>query len=81
LKRLYRVYYNTYSDEKHREVVRELEARYGAKIVDHPSRILPEFRFVEVYLDRPGAKDEILNIVRRITGSRHVKVDWIDTSK
>lgn len=81
MKRLYRVYYNTYSDEKHEEVKRELESRYGARVVDHPSRLLPEFRFIELVLDKPGLGEEIVNIVKEITGSRHVKVDWIDTSR
>jgi hypothetical protein len=81
LKKLYRVYYTTYSDEAHDRVKRELEARYGAKVVDHPSRLLPEFRFLELHLDKPGLRDEILKTVREITGTRHVKVDWIDTSR
>ncbi|MCE4612795.1 MAG: hypothetical protein F7C07_03050 [Desulfurococcales archaeon] len=81
MKRLYRVYYNTYDDGKHEEVKRELGSRYGVRVLDHPSRLLPEFRFVELFLDKPGLEEEIANIVREITGSKHVKVDWIDTSR
>jgi hypothetical protein len=81
-RRLYRVYYTTYSDEKHRRVVEALKSELGAEVVDHPSRVLPEFRFVEVLKPEPGLEGRIRGIVERVLGEREgeVKVDWIDTS-
>ncbi len=80
VRKLYRVYYTTYFDEKHAEVIKRLKETYG-KVVDHPSKVLPEFRYVEVLVDKEGLEDEIKDIVSSIIGSKNVKVDWIDTSK
>ena len=80
MKKLYRIYYTTYVNEKHIEVLKELRKRYG-NVVDHPSKVLPEFRFVELLVGKEGLGDEIKSLVSSIIGSRNVKVDWIDTSK
>ena len=80
MRRLYRIYYSVFDDNLHREVIRELEQRYGAKVVDHPSRVLPDFRFVELLLDKPGLEKEIEELVRSKLSVSTVKVDWIDTS-
>ncbi len=81
-KKLYRVYYNTYSDEAHRRVIEALKRELGAEVVDHPSRVLPEFRFVEVLKPEPGLEERIRDIVKSVLGDSagEVKVDWIDTS-
>lgn len=80
LKKLYRVYYNTYSDEEHRRVIEELTRRFGVEVIDYPTIVVPEFRFIEVKLEEEGKEEEIRSIVSSITNSR-VKVDWIDTSR
>ena len=80
MRRLYRIYYSVYDDNLHREVVEELKQKYGAQVVDHPSRVLPDFRFVELYLDKPGLEKEIEGLVRSKLSVGSVKVDWIDTS-
>ena len=77
LKKLYRVYYTTYSDEVHRRVIREIEERYGYRIVDHPSRVHPEFRFIEVYTEDEGREEELRDLVRSLVGSMYVRVDRI----
>ncbi len=78
-RRLYRVYYTVFDDGAHENVVKALR-EYG-EVVYHPSRVHPEFRFVEVITDRPGLEDEIAETVKSTAGVMHVKVDWIDTSK
>lgn len=80
MRKLYRVYYTTYDDDAHRKVLEELRKRYG-NVVDKKSRVLQEFRFIEIYIDKEGLGDEIASVVRSIPGVTGVKVDWIDTSK
>lgn len=81
-KKLYRVYYNTYSDTLHLKVVEALKRELGADVVVHNSRVLPEFRFVEVLKPEPGLEDKIKRIVMEVLGEKQgdIKVDWIDTS-
>jgi len=80
MKKLYRVYYTTYDDKLHLEVVARLREKYGT-VVEHPSRVLHEFKFIEVLTDVEGLEDEIKKLVRDIIKSENVKVDWIDTTK
>lgn len=80
MRKLYRVYYTTYDDGVHRRVLEELRKRYG-NVVDKKSRVLQEFRFIEIYIDKEGLSDEIASVVRSVPGVTGVKVDWIDTSK
>ncbi|MEB3788153.1 MAG: hypothetical protein GSR78_05280 [Desulfurococcales archaeon] len=79
MKRLYRVYYNTFDDEIHERVKREIEERIGGRVVDHPSRVHREFRFIEVYTEDKGREDEIRDLVRSLAGTMYVRVDWIET--
>ena len=81
MRKLYRIYYNTFNEELHQKVKEELRKKYNAEIVDHKSRVHPDFRFIELYLDVPGLEEEIRDLVRSIIGSMYVKVDWIDTSR
>ncbi|MEM1927267.1 MAG: hypothetical protein QXS85_00800 [Acidilobaceae archaeon] len=78
-KKLYRVYYTTYSDELHDKVKKTLASKLGVEIIDYPSRVNPEFRFLEVLLSEPGRGDEIAEVVNTILGCKQAKVDWIDT--
>jgi len=81
VRKLYRVYYNTYSDELHRRVVEELSRRFGVRVIDYGSRVAVGFRFLEVFLEEPGVEEEIRSIVSSIIGDVRVKVDWIDTGR
>jgi hypothetical protein len=81
VRKLYRVYYNTYSDELHRRVVEELSRRFGVRVIDRSSRVAVGFRFLEVFLDKPGFEEEIRSIVSSVIGDVRVKVDWIDTGR
>lgn len=80
-RRLYRIYYTVYDDNAHRRVVEELKSEFKVEVVDHPSRVLPEFRFLELLLSEPGREDDIRRVVERVIGGGSVKVDWIDTSR
>ncbi len=79
MRRLYRVYYSVFDDEVHKEVIEEIKKTFNTEVVDHPSKVHPDFRFIEVFLEEPGHEEEIAGIVRVKIGSPHVKVDWIDT--
>ncbi len=81
MKRLYRVYYNTFDDSLHEKVKESLREKYKAEIVDHKSIVHPDFRYIELLLETPGLEEEIRDHVRALIGSMYVKVDWIDTSK
>ena len=81
MKQLYRIYYSVFDSSKHELVLKTLSERYNARVVDHPSRVHPDFHFVELYLDRPGLEEEIQDLVRTLLGVLHVKVDWIDTTR
>jgi uncharacterized protein YlxP (DUF503 family) len=81
VRKLYRVYYNTYSDELHRRVVEELSRRFGVRVIDYGSRVAVGFRFLEVFLEEPGVVEEIRSIVSSVVGDVRVKVDWIDTGR
>lgn len=81
MKRLYRIYYNTFDEEAHARVKMELREKYGAEIVEHESRLHPDFRYIELLLETPGLEEEIRDLVRGLIGSMYVKVDWIDTTK
>ncbi len=80
MKKLYRIYYTTYFDERHKDVIKKLKECYG-EVIDHPSKVLPEFRFIELIVDKKGLENDIKNLVSSIIESKNVKVDWIDTSK
>ncbi|MEM2421469.1 MAG: hypothetical protein QW637_06870, partial [Acidilobaceae archaeon] len=69
-----------YIIEEHRRVIEELTRRFGVEVIDYPTIVVPEFRFIEVKLEEEGKEEEIRSIVSSITNSR-VKVDWIDTSR
>ncbi|MFZ8794606.1 MAG: hypothetical protein ACO2O2_12095 [Acidilobaceae archaeon] len=81
MRKLYRVYYNTYSDELHRRVVEELSRRFGVRVIDYGSRVAVGFRFLEVFLEKPGLEEEIRSIVSSVIGDVRVKVDWVDTGR
>jgi len=81
MKRLYRVYYSTFSDERHQEVIRAIKEMFNVEVVDHPSRVHPDFRYIEVFLEEPGHEDEISDLVKLKAETMHVKVDWIDTTR
>jgi hypothetical protein len=81
VRKLYRVYYNTYSDELHRRVVEELSRRFGVRVIDYGSRVAVGFRFLEVFLEKPGLEEEIRSIVSSVIGDVRVKVDWVDTGR
>lgn len=81
MKKLYRIYYNTFDEDAHERVKKALREKYSAEIVDHKSRLHPDFRYIELLLESPGFEDEISDLVRSIIGSMYVKVDWIDTTK
>jgi len=81
VQKLYRVYYNTYSDELHRRVVEELSRRFGVRVIDYRSRVAVGFRFLEVFLEKPGLEEEIRSIVSSVIGDVRVKVDWVDTGR
>lgn len=78
-RKLYRVYYTTYSDELHEKVKKALIEKFRTEIVDHSSIVHPEFRFLEVLLKEPNKSSEIAEVVNSILGCEQVKVDWIDT--
>ncbi|BAF34726.1 hypothetical protein APE_0374a [Aeropyrum pernix K1] len=80
--KLYRVYYSTYSDDVHRSIVEELKKKFGAEVRDHGSRVVREFRFVEVLLGEPGREAEIEQVVKSRGDSVFgVKVEWVDTTR
>ncbi|MCE4604116.1 MAG: hypothetical protein F7B20_04025 [Aeropyrum sp.] len=79
--KLYRIYYNTYSDEVHRRVVEELSRRFGAEVRHRSSEVLGEFRFVELVLPEEGREAEIAEVVKSVGEVFGVKVEWIDTTK
>ncbi|MCE4600545.1 MAG: hypothetical protein F7C38_03140 [Desulfurococcales archaeon] len=81
MKRLYRIYYNTFSDESHERVKEVLRKKYNAELVDHKSRIHSDFRYIELLLEEPGYEDEIRDLIKGLLGTMYVKVDWIDTTK
>ncbi len=81
MKRLYRVYYNTFDEEVHEKVKEAIQSKYSAKIIDHPSKVHPDFRYIEVLIETPGLEEELRDLVRSIAQTLHVKVDWIDTTK
>lgn len=81
MRKLYRVYYNTYSDELHRRVVEELSRRFGVRVIDYGSRVAVGFRFLEVFLEEPGVVEDIRSIVSSVVGDVRVKVDWVDTGR
>ena len=81
MKKLYRIYYNTFDKEVHEKVKRIINEKYRAQIIDHPSRIHPDFHFLEILLETPGLEEELRDLVRSLVGTLHVKVDWIDTTK
>jgi hypothetical protein len=43
--------------------------------------VLPEFRFLELPLEKEGLEAELRQLVAEIVKSQYVKVDWIDTSR
>ena len=78
-KKLYRIYYTEFDDSVHLRVLNVLKEKYGVDPRDIKSIVAPEFRFVELPVERPGLEAELTDLVRSITKSSYVKVDWIDT--
>jgi len=81
MRRLYRIYYNIFDDKIHNEILKEIRESFNAEVIDHPSKVHSDFRFIEVFLDEPGHEDELAGIVKVKAETLHVKVDWIDTSR
>ncbi len=77
-KKLYRIYYNTFSDDVHERVKQALGSL--GEVVDHPSRVHPEFRFLELLVEEPGLEEKIIDLASQ-AGARNVKVDYIDTTR
>ncbi len=80
-KRLYRIYYTAYDEDAHRRVIELLSSKYGVTPKEIRSSVAPEYRFIELPLDKDGLVDEIKSLVSDIVKSQYVKVDWIDTSR
>ncbi|MCE4623603.1 MAG: hypothetical protein F7B11_02510 [Caldisphaeraceae archaeon] len=80
-RRLYRIYYTVYDDKVNEIVISSLEKKYGSKVNVINSRLVPEFRALELYLDKKGLSDEIKELVSSIINSKYVRVDYIDTSQ
>ncbi len=78
-KKLYRIYYTTYDDDVHAKVIELLKSKYGVMPRDEKSVVVPEFRFVELPLDKDGLSEEIKAFVSEVVRSQYVKVDRIDT--
>lgn len=78
-KKLYRVFYTTYSDEIHEEIKKAVSSRLGVEIIDYPSRVNPEFRFIEVIAREPDKCGEIKSLIDSLLGCDCSKVEWIDT--
>jgi hypothetical protein len=79
-KRLYRIYYTTYDENLHRKVLEALTSRFNVTPREIKSTVLPEFRFLELPLEKEGLEAELRQLVAEIVKSQYVKVDWIDTS-
>ncbi|MEB3692536.1 MAG: hypothetical protein G5Z42_06000 [Caldisphaeraceae archaeon] len=80
-RRLYRIYYTVYDDKVNEIVISSLEKKYGSKVNVINSKLVPEFRALELYLDKKGLSDEIKELVSSIINSKYVRVDYIDTSQ
>ncbi len=80
-KRLYRIYYTTYDENLHRKVLEALTSRFNVTPREIKSTVLPEFRFLELSLEKEGLEAELRQLVAEIVKSQYVKVDWIDTSR
>jgi len=78
-KKLYRIYYASYDDKAHEEAKKVLKEKYGVEPKDIKSLVLPEFRFLELPLEKGGLEKEISDLVSSIVKSQYVKVDWINT--
>ncbi|GAB6147850.1 hypothetical protein JCM10135_03910 [Stetteria hydrogenophila] len=80
-KRLYRIYYTLFDDDKHKLIVAELKKRYG-RVVDHKSIVHPEFHYVELFNETPGLEEEIASLIKsKAANAMGVKVDWIEIRK
>ncbi|MCE4608083.1 MAG: hypothetical protein F7B61_03890 [Caldisphaeraceae archaeon] len=80
-RRLYRIYYTVYDDKVNELVISSLEEKYGSKVSVISSKLVPEFRALELYLDKKGLSNEIKELVSSIINSKYVRVDYIDTSQ
>ncbi|MEB3774902.1 MAG: hypothetical protein GSR86_08255 [Desulfurococcales archaeon] len=78
MKKLYRIYYTVYDDDLHVKIINAIKERYNVEIVDHRSRVHPEFRFIEVYTETEGLEEELRDLVKSMAGSMYVRVDWIN---
>ncbi|MEB2793844.1 MAG: hypothetical protein LRS41_07345 [Caldisphaeraceae archaeon] len=78
---MYRIYYTVYDDKVNEIVISSLEKKYGSKVNVINSKLVPEFRALELYLDKKGLSDEIKELVSSIINSKYVRVDYIDTSQ
>jgi hypothetical protein len=79
-KKLYRIYYTAFDDKINEIVVNELKEKYKTNINIIKSILVPEFRALELNLNKEGFSNEIKELVSSLTNSKYVRVDFIDTS-
>lgn len=72
-----RIYFTEFNEAQYRRVIEKLES-LGFKVVEHKSRVVPEFRYLEV-LDFKGDLEAVKNeISQLIEASQYLKVDLVE---
>lgn len=72
-----RIYFTLFDDEKYRRVLEEVRVVAGeGRVVEHPSRVVPEFRYIEVRGVDKGFVEKLEEILRRHLSK--FKVDYLE---
>ncbi len=72
-----RIYFTSFDDEKYRQVLDEIRTAAGEeRVVEHPSRVVSEFRYVEVKDVDKGFVEKLEEILRKHLSK--FKVDYLE---
>ncbi len=72
-----RIYFTLFDDEKYRRILDEVKAVAGeGSVVEHPSKVVSEFRYIEVKGVDKGFVEKLNEVLRKHLSK--FKVDYLE---
>ena len=72
-KKLYRVYLTIFDPNEFEKLVKTLRSKFS-RIEVHQSKLVPEFKFIEIYEERSGLEDLIKRTILDALGRNDITI-------